>query len=329
MQRYDIQIDRYLEYYNSAVVFFRENSFDLALAAFDRAIKLAPTAAANFNRGLVLLSIGRWKEGFEPYESRLDLMTPPMCRDLELNRWRGQNIAGKNLLLVHDAGYGDTIMMLRYVPHLLDRGADVRLLVPVELERLADQVAPVTRITQGADFFCPMLSLLHLLDQTVDSIPYGPYLEVDRGLVTKWCEVIPKSSKRKIGIAWSIGRNVEGDYLRAIPLAQLVAALKGNELYSVQVQGGEEAIELGVKVFNFEDFADCAAFMSQMDAIVTVDTAAAHLAGAIGHEDVSVLLSRWASWRWYDNPFYPNFKLYQQSSSGDWQSALDAYRQEN
>ena len=78
-----------------------------------------------------------------------------------------------------------------------------------------------------------------------------------------------------------------------------------------------------VHVSDFEDFADCAALVSLLDEIVTVDTAAAHVAGAIGHPNVTVLLSYWASWRWEGgSPFYPWFKLCRQAAPGDWNSAL-------
>jgi len=322
--RYPFVISKYVEHYDKAVVRFQQNQYEEALAGFEAALDCAPTAAAKFNRGLVMLSLGYWPEGFAPYEARLDLMTPPMCRNIDLPRWRGEPIAGKRLLLVHDAGYGDTIMMLRYVPVLLERGADVHLLVPPELARLASQVAPVYANSIRAieaDFFCPMLSLLHLLGQTIESIPNGPYLHVDRALVAKWQHQLD-NDKKKIGVAWSVGRTVEGDYPRAAPLAQMVAAVPGAEVHSVQTQGVDEAAKLGVITHSFKDFADCAAFMHCMDEIVTVDTAAAHVAGAIGHPDVTLWLSYWASWRWYNNPFYPDFKLLRQMHPDDWSIML-------
>jgi len=319
--RYPIAIDDYRMCHNHAIKLFKQNKFDEALAGFDAAIAMAPTASARFNRGLVLLSMGRWREGFEPYEARLELMTPPMCRGLKLKRWRGEPIEGKSLLLVHDAGFGDTVMMLRYVPWLLNAGIDVRLLVPPELERLANQIAPVTKAAVG-DYFCPMLSLLHQLEQTIETIPDGSYLPLDWALVTKWRGCVSKR-KRKIGVAWSVGRTVEGDYPRAMPLADLLALvdnIDACEVHSIQVQEAEQATQLGVYPHEFEDLADCAALISLMDEIITVDTAAAHLAGAIGHPNATVLLSHWASWRWHDNPFYPNIKLRQQQSPGDWRS---------
>jgi hypothetical protein len=319
-----LNIDDYLVHFNCAIALFGANQCSEALTEFDAAIALAPTARARFNRGLVLLTLGRWREGFEPYEARLELQMPPLCELVAsqgLQRWRGENIRGKKLLLVHDAGFGDTIAMLRYVPLLRDRGADVSLLVPHELQRFASQIVPL-HDGAAADYFCPMLSLLYLLEQTTETVPDEPYLTVDPALQQRWRNRIGRAHRPRIGIAWSVGREIAGDYPRAIPIELLAAAVEGSgELFSVQVQATDAAL-LDIVVSTFEDFADCAALISLMDKIVTVDTAAVHVAGAIGHPDTTVLLSHWASWRWCSNPFYPAINVCQQTVPGDWSGTL-------
>jgi ADP-heptose:LPS heptosyltransferase len=129
-----------------------------------------------------------------------------------------------------------------------------------------------------------------------------------------------------VGIAWSVGKHVDGDYPRSIPIERLVDAIRARKpdahIFSIQAQGADEAKALGVQMTTFEDFADCAALVSLMDEIVSVDTAAIHVAGAIGHQHTTVLLSHWASWRWRDNPFYPGMRVCRQASPGDWSSAL-------
>ena len=113
-----------------------------------------------------------------------------------------------------------------------------------------------------------------------------------------------------------------GDYPREIPLWQLVEALGDRaEIHSVQIQNADEARELGVDVLQLEDFADCAGLMLRMDEIISVDTAALHLAGAIGHPRVTGLLSHWASWRWIA-PWYANMRFCRQTQPDDWDSAL-------
>jgi len=210
---------------------------------------------------------------------------------------------------MHAHGFGDTIMMLRYVPILWALGADVVVDVPPTLQRLV-RWSP----GEDGDYFVPILHLLYFLSVTPDNVEsYTPYLGV---------EPMPTQFKRnRIGIAWSIGKPSDGDYPREIPLEQLVAAFPDAELHSMQTQGAEEAQRLGVHVHDYEDFADCARMMMQMDEIVSVDTAALHLAGAIGHPRVTGLLSFWHSWRWVAR-WYDNVKLCRQTSPGDWWGAL-------
>jgi hypothetical protein len=333
--KYQIHIDSYLQHYNCAIEKLKANRCVEALAEFDAAIALAPTVRAQFNRSLALLALGRWREGFAAHEYRLDLLMPPLCaavHALGMRRWQGEDLAGKTLLLVHDAGFGDSIMLLRYVPMLLARGAVVQLLMPPELKTFTAplgehrNVADFYEARDAVDYWCPMLSLLHMLQATIATVPPPVQLEPDPVLVERWRRVIDPD-RHNVGIAWSVGRDVAGDYPRAIPLDQLVGALVGMfdanaAVYSVQQQDADAARALGIKAFNFADFADCAALISLMDEIITIDTAAAHVAGAIDHPNVTVLLSHWASWRWLDNAFYPQFRICQQSSPGDWASAL-------
>jgi len=196
-------------------------------------------------------------------------------------------------------------------------GARAVVRLPPELQRLANQP-----FSEGADYFCPILHLLHFLHVKPQNVDGRPYLAVDAKLVESWRERI-QSPRRKVGVAWSIGKPSKGDYPREIPLWELVEALGDVEIHSVQTQNADEARELGVNVHQFEDFADCAAMMMCMDEIVSVDTAALHLAGAIGHPRVTGLLSHWASWRWLA-PWYENVRLCRQAKADDWASALEA-----
>lgn len=329
-------ITAYIACYDLAIRLFKENRFADAVAKMDMAIALAPTSRARFNRALMLLSLGdrkSWLAGARELELRLDLLMPPRCAEVEsagVPRWRGEDIRGKNLLLVHDAGYGDTIMMLRYVYRLLDLGADVRFYGPPELARFVGQKVAVTDSPSGADCYCPMLSLLHCLRVEPIDLWSEPYLLPSPDAMQHWRTVLGTSTvgRKKIGIAWSVGSNPVGDYPRAIPLTLLVRRLqqvygKDVSLYSVQKQSDGVAEMLGVNTITFGDFEDAAAFMTSMDEIVTVDTAAVHVAGSIGHPRITLLLPWWSSWRWRsDYPLYPNMRVCQQDAPGDWASAL-------
>jgi hypothetical protein len=331
IEQRDVSIEDYLTHFNRAVALFRNNEIDDALIQIDAAVGEARTTRARFNRALILLSLGRWPEGFDEYEQceRQAPFQRPLSRqaiEAGLTPWRGEDISGKRLLLLHDHGFGDTIMALRYVPVLRAMGADVVMMMPQELRRLAVQFGNVTansmRVIE-ADYFCPMLLLLHALRATPDKIPITPgYIELEAELVERWRTRLAKFTHRRIGIAWSVGQHNDHDYPRACPLSLIDQALpKDADIFSVQAQGGEDADALGINVPIFEDFADCAAFMACMDDIVSVDTAALHLAGAIGHPRVTGLLSHWSSWRWLA-PWYPQVNLLRQSTPGYWPSAL-------
>jgi hypothetical protein len=329
VERAELRIDDYLAHYNGAVALARQDRNAEALVEFERAIELAPTLFARFNRALILLALGRWPEGFAEYrdcEEHAPFMRPPVAAALAagLKPWRGEDLAGKPVQLLHAHGFGDSIMALRYVPVLWAMGIRTVLQVPSELQRLAAPFMPwsdpASAFFSAPEFFCPLLHLLGALGVTPDHVEPAPYLPTNADAVERWRERF--GAGPHVGIAWSPGAQpTTGDYPRAIPLDRLVAALGDAQLHSIQKQGADEAQALGVRVHGFADFSDCAAAMLAMDRIISVDTAALHLAGAIGHPRVDGLLSYWASWRWLA-PWYANVRLCRQSSDGDWDSAL-------
>ena len=325
-----IDIDEYLHYFNAAVESYKKDELAAALLYADAAVALTPTLRGRFNRAMILLAMGHWREGFDEYQ-RLEKCAPfirPQVKQLlELGAepWKGENLDGKRILVVHAHGFGDTIQCLRYVRTLQSMGADVVMHVPPELTRLAAQLGMVTAnslevAAKSCDYFVPFLHLLGRLYVDPETKPDVPYLTAPVTLVDKWRARITGERKR-IGLAWSVGKPSAGDYPREIELEQLLIHLDpGAELFSVQIQKPPPGWS-AVTAWDFEDFADCAALMLCMDEIVTVDTAAVHLAGAIGHPNVKLLLSKWASWRWVKN-WYPNVKICRQTTDGDWASAL-------
>jgi len=319
-----VDIDDYLEHFNRAVALYKAGCLERALPEADATLRAAPTLRAKFNRAMMLLAAGRWAEGFDEYwqcEQHAPFRRPQVTTALEhgLTPWRGEDLRGKRLLVLHAHGFGDTIQMLRYLPALHVMGARVMMDVPVELHRLAARCGVITERAH-ADYFCPFLHLLHFLHVMPGSVDGAPYLTVDQRLVERWRDALPRRRKQ-IGLAWSIGKPSHGDYPREIPLYQLVAAFPDADLHSVQTQNADEARALGVHVHDFTDFADCAGLMMTLDAIVSVDTAALHLAGAIGHRKVFGLLSHWHSWRWLAR-WYDNVTLSRQAEPHDWASAL-------
>jgi hypothetical protein len=320
-----VNIDDYLLHFNRVVSHYQNNRLQEALDECRQTLMCAPTLRAKFNQSMIKLAMGDWRGGLQEYwdcEQHKPFMRPQAAEAISagLRPWKGEPLNGKRLLLLHAHGFGDTIQMLRYVPRL----KKTLMVMPEPMQRLSEQVGLVLDQIVDTDYFCPILHLLYVLNVTPAKVLGGMYL---RALNSKpsqnWSEVIGNEKKRRIGIAWSVGKPSPGDYPREIDLLELVLRLRteGVELHSVQIQGGAEAQRLGVKVHHFKDFADCASLMMHMDEIISVDTAALHLAGAIGHPKVTGLLSYWHSWRWVA-PWYNNVKIITQQSHGDWQSAL-------
>jgi len=324
-----VDIDSYLKHFNLVVSHYKANRVEQALHECDLTLVEAPTVRAKFNRSMLLLAAGRWREGLAEYcrcEDHAPFMRPQVRESLDfgLTPWHGEALNGRRLLVLHAHGFGDTLMMLRYLPVLRGAGIKVAMLMPSQLERLAAPKAPIIREVGeigATDVFCPILHLLQYLHVTPEGVGGRPYLSVDATLVAKWLERLGPKTKKRIGIAWSVGKPSDGDYPREIPAFELVNALGDVEIHSVQTQSDEESRWLGIAAHDFEDFADCAALMMCMDEIASIDTAALHLAGAIGHPRVFGLLSHWASWRWLAR-WYDNVKLCRQTASGDWSSAL-------
>jgi hypothetical protein len=328
-----VSIGEYLLRFNRTVAFYKHNMLAEALAEADLTMESAQTLRARFNRSMVLLAAGRWHDGFAEYvrcEEHAPFMRPQVKQALAagLIPWRGEDLRGQKLLVMHAHGFGDTIMCLRYVPFLRSMGADVIMWMPPEVSPVASQFGDVVNnlgdVQDFCPIFCPILHLLRWLKITHSSVTGGPYIEVNPHLVAKWRdELTHHTGAKKVGLAWSVGKPSSGDYPREIALNQLLWApqIRNAKTFSVQAQGVPEAKANFVETNAFTDFADCAAFMTVMDKIISVDTAALHLAGAIGHPQVVGLLSHWHSWRWIAN-WYDSVRLVTQSAPEDWASAL-------
>jgi len=317
-----VDIDAYLLYFNLAVSLHKDGKLNEALEAIEMSMRIIETLRSRFNRAMILLHMGRWSEGFREYwrcEQEKPFMRPQVAEALALGLkpWKGE--PGR-LSVIHAHGFGDTIMALRFVP------PHATMVVPRELARTASQFGEVSSSLVDCDYFCPILHLLYHRDVRPGLIDDSRYVTVDKGEVTRWGETLGPRMKKRVGVAWSVGKPSPGDFPREIDLELLVDHLRRREdveIHSVQLQGADEARECGVVSHSFVDFADCAALMAHMNEIVSVDTAAIHLAGAIGHPKVTGLLSHWHSWRWRTS-WYRGVKMVSQRTPGDWSSALEA-----
>ncbi len=327
--------------------------FDEAIDLFRHAISINPDMArAHFNLALALLSCGQFDEGWREYEWRWKMThyLPSTPRDFKQPPWDGAAAPPGGTLLLHaEQGLGDTIQFVRFIPRIRELGWQVLLECQPSLLRLfggQDWLAGVRLIpmnlearipSEPFDAQLPLVSLPLVMkapDPHSPAWPRDPYLRAEAGRSESWRRELAAMDGLKIGISWAGSPTHHNDFNRSIPLSMLAPlARSGARFFSfqfgpaaAQAAAPPPGMELIDWTGRIEDFADSAALVEQMDLIITVDTALAHLAGAMG-KPVWVLLPFVPDFRWMlereDTPLYPNMRLFRQDRRMDWTGAID------
>ena len=319
-----------------------------ALAAWRQALALQPGRAdIMLNVGLCLLQMGDWTQGWQAHEARLR-RSPwrEAMAGYTAPQWDGRMpLDGRRLLLVSEQGLGDTIQFCRFARLAAERGATVILGVDPRLRRLMTGLAGVAEVScpgdpdAGADLFCPLLSLPARFGLTLDAAAMpSPYLRPDPLSVASWRARLARLPGRKVGLVWAgdprlgnlMARRM--DLRRSVALASLAPLLAVPGFTFVSLQKGDaggQAAGSPVVDWTHElaDFADTAALIEALDLVITVDTAVAHAAGALGRP-VWVLNRFDRCWRWMtdraDTPWYPTMRLFTQAQPGVWDDVVDA-----
>ena len=315
---------------------------DEARLSYERALALDPQfAEAHWNKALLDLTRGDFAQGLPGYEWRRHRAGGECPRDFAKPQWRGEDLRGKTILLHAEQGFGDTIQMLRYIPLVAARGAKVIVEAPDALKPLLaslDGIAMLVSLGEklpAFDLHCPLMSLPLAFGATVATIPAGvPYLRAPAARIERWRARLPAGPR--IGLAWSGKPSHKNDRNRSIPLALLAPILSRPGVTFVSLQReyrGADLPELSRRPNLLRpddalaDFADTAAVVEQLDLVIAVDTAVAHLAGALG-KPVFILLPYVPDWRWLfgraDSPWYPTARLFRQPVAGDWNAAIAA-----
>jgi Flp pilus assembly protein TadD len=328
---------------NRAHALRRLDRIEEAVGDLQQAIALRPDfAEAHFELGMARLALGDFAPGWDEYEWRWQTGAfAPSHRPFTSPLWTGaQDLAGKTVLLHGEQGLGDTIQLVRYVPLVARRGASVILEVQPELvSLLAGLAGAATVIARGRklprfDLHCPLMSLPRAFGTTAETIPAGtPYLQVAAARTEAFARALPGQGPL-IGVAWAGRSTHHNDHNRSLPLARLAPLLArpGVRLVSLQrdLRDGDAALlRQSPSVLDLggvpEDLADTAALIARLDAVVSVDTAVAHLAGALGKR-LFLLLPFAADFRWLrrreDSPWYPTARLIRQPAFGDWDGAV-------
>jgi tetratricopeptide (TPR) repeat protein len=338
----------YVEAHNNLASAFKDQGRLVeALAGYQVALWQDPrSASTRYNRSLALLQNGDYEEGWREYEYRWQRKQTP-ARPFRQPRWDASPLEGKAILLYSEQGLGDTIQFARYAALVKARGGRVVLECPGCLVPLFRSLAGVDEmVAEGQslpafDVQAPLLSLPGLLGTTLATVPAEvPYLSAVPARVEKWRGRLEAIGGFKVGVVWQGNPRHEWDRWRSVPLARFapLAALPGVRLLSLQKGPGAEqvrglksrfeVVELGEEMDGEGGaFLDTAAVMKCLDLVVAADTAAAHLAGALG-VPVWLPLAAVTDWRWMvgreDTPWYPTIRLFRQQELGKWGVVFEA-----
>ncbi len=327
---------------NRAVALRRlDRPHEAAMSARSALVIKPGFAQAQFAESLARLSLGDFG-GWHGYEARWEVgLLATQRRDFTAPLWFGkESLDGKTILLHAEQGSGDTIQFVRYAPLLAARGANVVLEVQAELARLLACLPGVSVTARGQtlphfDFHCPLLSLPLAFGTELSTVPAAtPYIAAKDEDIAEWRNNLP-SQRPRIGLVWAGGGVHDNDHNRSMRLARLMPLLDMPEVTFVSLQHevrDEDAPLLSAHKnvlqfkHKFRDFADTASVIASLDAVVAVDTAVAHLAGAMG-KPLFLLLPFAADFRWLrerqDSPWYPTARLYRQPAFGDWVSVIE------
>lgn len=300
-------------------------------------------ASAHWNLALNLLLQGRYEEGWREYEWRWlkpDFTSPLRHSDVPL--WEGSPLNGRTILLHAEQGFGDAIQFVRYATLVAQCGGRVSVECHPQLAQLFQSIEGVNEVvpfgTPLPPFSCqaPLLSLPLIFNTTLQAIPSRyPYLSTSAEYRDKWGKLIfCDPSVLRIGLVWA-GKNYP-DPLRSCRLEDFapLATIHNVLYYSLQMGDGAEQtasppsgmhlIDLTSQICNF---ADTAALIEHLDLVISIDTAVAHLAGAMG-KPVYLMLPFAPDWRWLlgrgDSPWYPTMRIFRQKQSGEWRDVVDS-----
>jgi len=330
--------------HNLAVTHYRKLELDQSIACARRALALDLAAPGpHFELAEALLLRGQFAEGLMEYEWRYRIAgAAPLLPPNNRPHWDGAPLPCATLLLIADQGFGDSIQFCRYIPWVCARCPQVVVVADPLLHPMIRQTHPGLELVghwdrcPPFDAYCPLTGLPRLHGTILDTIPSKvPYLHADPARTAAWrarLQDLLQSGTRRIGIVWAGRSTHNNDLNRSMSLSAFapIAALDGISLVSLQTGPAQSAIadyfdrapllNLGAEI---ADFADTMAIIETLDLIVTVDTAVAHLAGAMG-KPVWILLPYAPDWRWLlersDSPWYPTARLFRQPSPGDWAS---------
>jgi tetratricopeptide (TPR) repeat protein len=326
---------------NLGIVLVQQGRVEEGVRHYEEAIRIrSDYPEARLNRSLAWLADGDFKRGWAEYEWRWKIrhVKEPQTG---APRWDGSPLNGRTILITSEQGLGDTINFVRYAAAVKARGGVVLVDVQEPLASLVancpgvDRVVPRGTALPPHDVMIPLLSIPGLLGDDATAVA-PPYLQADPARVEHWRKALGPPEGLRVGIAWQGSKVHRGDRMRSVRVTRFapLSAVPGVTLFSLQKGAGSEqlldgtaarmgVVDLGARTG--QDMADTAALMMTLDLVVTIDTAIAHVAGAL---DVPVWVATpfAADWRWLrerdDTPWYPSMRLFRQRERGDWDAVF-------
>jgi tetratricopeptide (TPR) repeat protein len=313
-----------------------------AVESLDKVLQHQPDSPdLHWNIALALLQGGEYRRGWREYEWRWNRPEFGTKRPFPMPEWNGEDLAGKDILVASEQGFGDAIQFSRFVPLLAERGARVVLECKPQLAPVMDTLAGVDQIINlgdpipATDFCVQNMSLPRLFDVTLENLPARiPYLSVPPE--TPVDQRLSDAQEMKIGIVWAGGTVREDNFRRSCEVTDFAPlfTIPGSHFFSLQVgpfqddlKNLDDAANLTDLAESLTDFARTAAAIDALDLVISVDTAVLHLAGALG-KTAWGLMSEPTGFFWMnqrrDSPWYPTTTLYRQPRRDDWDSVFRA-----
>lgn len=307
-----------------------------------RASELRPDyQQAHFALASLYLLRGQYEQGWEKYDKLR--LKKSKNRLPEFCRWQGEDLTDRKILLFHEQGFGDTIQFVRYVKKVAELAHETILWVQKPLTSLMAASYTDVKVhtgecppTEQFDFACPLPSLPMIFNSSEKTIPrLVPYIHAVREISAAWRRTLVKADngiKYRVGVVWAGNPKHHNDRNRSVPFAIFRELFAITEINWVSLQVGVRAEDLkGTpdSILDLSqdlvDFSQTAGVMDNLDLVITVDSAVAHLAGAMGKE-TWLLLPVSPDWRWQlereDSPWYPTMRLFRQLKMGEWSEVL-------
>ena len=330
-------------WHNYGLVLYMMGRYEAALVAFDKGLALGQdNAHMQSDRALTLLSLGRIQEGLEAYEVRWDILAKSTVWDLAVPEWKGEDLTGRHLLVHHEQGFGDSVMLARFISALHERGAIITLAMPGELMSLMQENFPYVKVvdlkdeafysTMVFDYHTPLLSAMRWLGiARPKEINAAPYIKAEPFSALN----LPPGFK--VGLCWASGDHGPAlmDRRRLVPVVDFLPLLEKPGISLISLQKGKEAGDLvknGLEGLIFDvssrldSFHDTARVIAALDLVISVDSAVVHLAAAMGKP--TIMLSPYTRcWRWWGlcsgKPWYNDMTVASQSKDGSWKYATN------